>query len=83
MATSGTTSYSVTELDIITDALQNVGAVGASETSIDPSDYGVARRKLNMLIKQWAAQIDFAPGLRCGPDGGAFSSSRPTRPSTA
>ena len=64
MATSGTTSYSVTELDIITDAMQNIGAVGAAETSIDPSDYGVARRKLNMLIKQWAAQIDFAPGLK-------------------
>lgn len=64
MATSGTTSYSVTELDIITDAMQNIGAIGAAETSIAAEDYVVARRKLNMLIKQWAAQIDFAPGLK-------------------
>lgn len=64
MATSGTTSYSVTELDIITDAMQGVGVIGANDTSIEPEDYDVARRKLNFLIKQWTAQIDFAPGLK-------------------
>lgn len=64
MATSGTTSYSVTELDVITDALQNVGAIGAAETSIASEDYVVARRKLNMLLKQWTSQVDFAPGLK-------------------
>lgn len=64
MATSGTTSYSVTELDIITDAMQDAGIIGAAETSIDSADYAIARRKLNMLIKQWVSQIDFAPGLK-------------------
>lgn len=64
MATSGVTNYSVTELDIITDALQNIGVIGAAETSIAAEDYAVARRKLNLLMKQWTAQIDFAPGLK-------------------
>lgn len=63
MTTSGTTSYSVTENDIITDALEDIGVVGAGQT-IDPNDYAKARRKLNMLLKQWTAQIDFAPGLK-------------------
>lgn len=64
MATSGTTSYSVTELDVITDAMQDAGIIGAADTTIDSDDYAVARRKLNLLIKQWSSQIDFAPGLK-------------------
>ena len=64
MATSGTTSYSVTELDVITTAMQDAGIIGAADTTINSDDYDVARRKLNMLIKQWASQIDFAPGLK-------------------
>ncbi len=63
MATSGTTSFSVTELDIITDALENLGVYGAGET-ISADDIVTVRRKLNMLMKQWTAQIDFAPGLK-------------------
>lgn len=64
MATSGTTTYSVTELDVITDAMQDAGIIGAADTTIDSADYAVARRKLNLLIKQWSSQIDFAPGLK-------------------
>lgn len=64
MSTSGTTSFSVTELDIITDALQNIGVIGAAEQTVEPEDYVVARRKLNFLIKQWTSNIDFAPGLK-------------------
>lgn len=63
MSTSGTTGYSVTELDIVTDALQGVGVAEAGQT-LDAEDILLARRKLNMLVKQWTAQIDFAPGLK-------------------
>lgn len=64
MATSGTTSYSVTEIDVVTKAMQIAGIIGSADTTIDASDYAVVRRDLNMLIKQWVAQVDFAPGLK-------------------
>lgn len=63
MATSGTVTFSVTELDVITDALENIGAIAAGET-VSSEDVTVARRKLNLIIKQWVSQIDFAPGLK-------------------
>lgn len=63
MPTSGTVTYSVTELDVITNALEDIGAIGAGETP-SPEDISTARRKLNLIIKQWVSQIDFAPGLK-------------------
>lgn len=63
MATSGTVTYSVTELDVITDALEDIGAIGAGD-SPSPEDIAKARRKLNLIVKQWVSQIDFAPGLK-------------------
>lgn len=63
MATSGVTSFSVNELEVITDALQNLGLYGPGD-SISADDVTFCRRKLNMLVKQWTAQIDFAPGLK-------------------
>lgn len=63
MATSGVTSYSVTENDIITDAFENGAIYGAGET-LGAEDVTLARRKLNMIVKQWVAQADFAPGLK-------------------
>jgi hypothetical protein len=63
MATSGTTSYSVSELDIITDALANIGVAEAGQT-LGADDVVLARRKLNMILKQWVGQADFAPGLK-------------------
>ncbi len=63
MPSSGTVTYSVNELDIITDAFENMGVYGAGEV-ISADDIAVARRKLNMLVKQWVAQADFAPGLK-------------------
>lgn len=63
MATSGTTTYSVTETDIITTAYEDAAIYGAGRT-ISANDYTLARRKLNMIAKQWVAQIDFAPGLK-------------------
>ena len=63
MSSSGTTTYSATELDIYTDVLQNLGVIGAVD-SPDPNDALLLRRKMNMLLKQWVAQADFAPGLK-------------------
>jgi hypothetical protein len=63
MATSGTVTYSVTELDIITDALQNAGVYAAAETVLS-EDVDLCRRKLNLIYKQWNSQTDFAPGLK-------------------
>lgn len=63
MATSGTTSFSVTELDIITDAYENAGIYGSGET-LGAEDVALARRKLNMIVKQLTGQIDYAPGLK-------------------
>lgn len=63
MATSGTTSYSVTETDIISTAYEDAAIYGAGRT-ISAEDYTLARKKLNMLVKQWVSQVDFAPGLK-------------------
>ena len=63
MATSGTTSFSVTELDILTDAAGNIGLIDPGH-ELDPEMVVTLRRKLNMLIKQWTAQADYAPGLK-------------------
>jgi hypothetical protein len=63
MATSGVTTYSLTETDVISDALQSIGAYAAGET-IGADDYALARRKLNMIVKQWMGSSDFAPGLK-------------------
>lgn len=63
MATSGTTSFSVTENDIITDAYENAAIYGAGDT-LGAEDVALARRKLNLIVKQWTSQIDFAPGLK-------------------
>lgn len=63
MATSGTTSFSVNELEIITDAMQNIGVLASGETP-SAEDVSSCRRKLNLICKQWVAQADFAPGLK-------------------
>ena len=54
MATSGSIDYTVTRDDIITEALQLVGALGEGEspTSNQLTD---CSRTLNMMIKYWAA----------------------------
>jgi hypothetical protein len=63
MATSGTVTYSVAEIDIITDALSEIGCLGEDQT-LNPADIVLARRKLNLIVKQWTSQLDFAPGLK-------------------
>jgi hypothetical protein len=63
MSTSGTTDFGSTELNIITDALIDLG-VKQSGQALNADDVVVMRRKLNMIVKQWSAQVDFAPGLK-------------------
>lgn len=62
-STSGTVTFSVTEIDIIKDALMEIGCLDSIE---EPSaaDVVLARRKLNLIVKQWTSQLDFAPGLK-------------------
>ena len=63
MTTSGTYSFSVSRDDIIGEAMRNVGALGESETATAQEVTDCAR-KLNMLVKQYMQNQDFAPGLK-------------------
>ena len=63
MATSGTYTFTVTRDDLIRDALQNIGKLGASDI-LTPQDTLDCARKPNMLVKQWMGKADFAPGLK-------------------
>lgn len=63
MASSGVVTFSVNELDIVRDALEEIQVLGVGRT---PKSAMIdrARRKLNMIVKQWAGSTDFAPGLK-------------------
>lgn len=61
MATSGTVVYTVTESDIISDALEDLGVYGAGET-VSASDTTKARRKLNLILKQMSSASDYFSG---------------------
>jgi hypothetical protein len=63
VSTSGTVTYSVTEAEIIKDALIEIGYLDPTETPT-ADDIVTARRKLNLIVKQWTSQLDFAPGLK-------------------
>ena len=63
MALSGTYSFSVSRDDIIRDAMLNIGRLGQTETPT-AQEVTDCSRKLNMMVKQWMAQYDFAPGLK-------------------
>ncbi len=63
MSSSGITNYTVTETDILTDAFEDAAIYGAGEP-LGAEDVVLARRKLNLIVKQWTGQIDFAPGLK-------------------
>ena len=63
MATSNSFNYSVTATDIFTEALEIVGALDAGGT-ISSNDQTSCLRTLNMMVKQWSGNFDFAPGLK-------------------
>lgn len=63
MSTSGTVTFSVSEADIIADALMSIGQLQPTGV-ISGDEIAIARRKLNLIVKQWTAQLDSAPGLK-------------------
>jgi hypothetical protein len=63
MATSGSVNYSVTALDIIQDAYENIG-VASADRALTAAEITLGMRKLNLIVKQWQGSNDFAPGLK-------------------
>ena len=55
MTTSGSTNYAVTRDEIITEALEIVGAIANGDTP-DANDVTSAARTLNMMIKHWQSR---------------------------
>lgn len=63
MATSGSYDFSVTAETVITEMLEQIGVLPAGET-LDANDQSSCIRTLNMMVKQWSGNFDFAPGLK-------------------
>lgn len=63
MPSSGSTDFSVSRDDIITEAMQQIGALGQEETPA-PADITDCSRTLNMLVKQHQGSADFSPGMK-------------------
>lgn len=63
MALSNSFSFTVTETDLINEAMLNCGALGEGETPTS-QEFSDCSRKLNMMAKQWMGRQDFAPGLK-------------------
>lgn len=63
MATSGSYDYSVTATNVLTEALEIIGVLPVGQT-IDSNDQTTCLRSLNMMVKQWSGNFDFAPGLK-------------------
>ena len=63
MTTSNSTDYSATATNAITEALELIGVLAAGGT-VSANDETTCLRTLNMLIKQWSGNFDFAPGLK-------------------
>lgn len=63
MPSSGSVDYTVNALDIINDAMSNIGELAAGET-LSSDDVSFCLGKLQRLVKQWQGTADFAPGLK-------------------
>lgn len=63
MATSGSWNYSVTAENIIQFALEDTGLIEAGQT-VTSAQQTFALQRLNLLVKQWQANTDLAPGLK-------------------
>jgi len=62
-ATSGSYTFSVTQSQIITQAMLDIGALSAGE-SPTTQEYSDCSFKLNMAVKQLMGNTDFSPGLK-------------------
>lgn len=63
MATSNSFNYSCNATDVMTEAMEIAGVLAAGET-MNYEDQASILRTLNMLVKQWSGNFDFAPGLK-------------------
>ena len=63
MPTSGSYDYSVTALQIIESAAEDIGVIAAGQ-SMDADDLATMLRALNLLVKQWQGTSDKFPGLK-------------------
>ena len=55
MTTSGSVNFAINRNQIITDALEDIGAIGAGDTP-DDDDIQACALKLNIMVKAWMAQ---------------------------
>ena len=62
MATSGTYTYSATAAQAIQEALEILGVLESGRTPTT-ADQTSCLTTLNMMVKQWSGNFDFAPGL--------------------
>ena len=63
MATSGTFTYSATAAQAIQEALEILGVLESGRTPTT-ADQTSCLTTLNMMVKQWSGNFDFAPGLK-------------------
>ena len=63
MPTSGSYNYSVTALQVITSAYEDIGVIANGQT-IDSNDLSTGLRTLNLLVKQWMGLAAKFPGLQ-------------------
>lgn len=63
MTTSGTYSFSVTNYEIVRQAMLNIGRLDPEEAPT-ASEMRDCTFMLNMMCKQWQGKADFAPGLK-------------------
>lgn len=63
MATSGSWDYSLTALNIIDTALENLRILSAGGTAT-ANQTSMLLRRLNMIAKQWQGTADGSPGLK-------------------
>ena len=62
-STSGSYTFSVTQFSIIRQACVDIGAIDPQE-NLTAQEYADCSFKLNMMVKQWMGNNDFAPGLK-------------------
>lgn len=62
-ATSESYTFSVTQADVIKQSMLDNGVLSEGELPTG-QEFADMSRKLNMLVKQWMGNTDFAPGLK-------------------
>ena len=63
MATSGSVDFNVNALTLLNGAYSNIG-VKSAERALSAYQVELGLQKLNLLVKQWQGNNDFAPGFK-------------------